>query len=253
MEVLERQRRATSLRSWIDGEGMWNLRGRFDPVTGAQLDRRLTAAVETLFAEATPSTCPSDPIEKQHHLRALALSRLVDGSGNGTRPARTETLVVLDVGVTPSADGPPQCDLRVDWSIPVEIPMRVLADLVGESDVTAVVVCNGVVLHAPGALDLGRASRVANRAQRRALRGLYATCAIPGCAVHDDRCHLHHVIWWRHGGRTDLDNLIPLCTHHHHRVHDDGWHLELGPNRELRVTFPDGSVRNTGPPSRRAA
>ena len=36
------------------------------------------------------------------------------------------------------------------------------------------------------------------------------------------------------------------------RPHDDGWQLELGANRELTVTFPDGSVRCTGPPSRRA-
>jgi hypothetical protein len=253
MDVLERQRRATSLRSWVDAEGMWNVRGRFDPVSGVRLDSRLAAAVETLFSESAPPTCPSDPVEKQHHLRALALCRLVDGSATGVRAGRTETLVVVDIGATPVADGPACCDLRVDWSLPVEIPMRVLAELAGESDVTAVVVCNGVVLHAPGALDLGRASRVANRAQRRALRGLYATCGIPGCSVHYDRCHLHHVIWWRNGGCTDLDNLLPLCAHHHHRVHDDGWQLELGPNRELTITFPDGSVRNTGPPSRRTA
>lgn len=253
MEILDRQRRATSLRSWVDAEGMWNLRGRFDPLTGVKIDARLRATVETLFAESTPATCPDDPIEKQHHLRALALSRLVEGSATGARPGRSEILAVIDVGAVGATDDSVRHDLRVDWSIPVEIPARVLADLAGSADVTAVVVCNGVVLHAPGALDLGRTSRVANRAQRRALRGLYATCGIPGCAVHYDRCQLHHVIWWRHGGRTDLSNLIPLCTHHHHRVHDDEWELELGPNRELTVTFPDGSVRNTGPPSRRAA
>jgi len=256
MEILDRQRRATSLRSWVDAEGMWNLRGRFDPVTGVELDARLRAAVETLFAESTPATCPSDPIEKQDHLRALALSRLVVGSAGGAPRGRTEILAVIDVSPTGSAGGSDGSDgggPRIDWSIPVEIPARVLADLAGTADVTAVVVCNGVVLHAPGALDLGRTSRVANRAQRRALRGLYATCAIPGCAVHYDRCQLHHVIWWRHGGRTDLANLLPICTHHHHRVHDDGWQLALGPNRELTVTFPDGSVRCTGPPSRRVA
>jgi hypothetical protein len=253
MEILDRQRRSTSLRSWVDAEGMWNLRGRFDPLTGVKLDARLRAAVETLFAESAPATCPSDPIEKQHHLRALALSRLVEGSAGGVPSGRTEILAVIDAGWVGPSDGPESGDLRIDWSIPVEIPARVLADLAGSADVTAVVVCNGVVLHAPGALDLGRMSRVANRAQRRALRGLYATCAIPGCAVHYDRCELHHIIWWRHGGRTDLANLIPLCTHHHHRVHDDEWQLALGPNRELTVKFPDGSVRNTGPPSRRAA
>lgn len=121
----------------------------------------------------------------------------------------------------------------------------------GDADTSVVVVCNGVVLSAPGRLDLGRSTRLANRAQRRALRGLYATCAVPGCDVHCDRCKLHHVIWWRHGGRTDLENLLPVCVHHHGRIHNDGWNVELGADRELTITLPDGTTRCTGPPTRR--
>jgi hypothetical protein len=142
---------------------------------------------------------------------------------------------------------------RTEFSIPVEVPWRVLAELAGDTDTHAVVVRNGVVVHAPGNLDLGRSTRLANRAQRRALRGLYATCAIPGCTTQYDRCKLHHVIWWRHGGRTDLDNLVPLCSHHHHKIHDSGWELTIDPDRVLTIRFPDGTVRSTGPPTIRAA
>jgi hypothetical protein len=85
------------------------------------------------------------------------------------------------------------------------------------------------------------------------LRGLYATCAIPGCAVKYDNCRMHHVVWWENGGRTDLVNILPLCERHHHRVHDNGWILELGPSRELIVRTPDGRVMTTGPPRRLAA
>jgi hypothetical protein len=246
MDRLERQRRATTLRSWVDGEGMWNFTGRFDPVTGVKLASRLDAAVEALFAEATPDTCPVDPLAKQRHLQALALARLIDGTGVGRSAGRSEFVVVIDADG--SDTGP-----RVDWPIPVEVPYRVLADLAGDADVHAVVVRNGVVLHAPGELDLGRTTRLANRAQRRALRGFYATCAIPGCSNHYDRCELHHVVWWRHGGRTDLANLLPLCSHHHHKVHDAGWKLTLGPNRRLTIEFPDGRIMTTGPPSRKSA
>jgi hypothetical protein len=247
IDRFERQRRATSLRSWVDAEGMWNLKGRFDPVSGVKLAERLDGAVETLFAEQAPSTCPSDPVEKQHHLRALALVRLLDDAGVSRKRGRAEFVAVIDADAG-DAYGP-----RVDWSIPVEVPWRVLADLAGDADVSAVIVRNGVVLHAPGTLNLGRTTRTANRAQRRALRGFYATCGIPGCATHYDRCDLHHVIWWRHGGRTDLDNLLPLCSHHHHKVHDAGWKLTLGSNRELTIELPDGTVMSTGPPNRRAA
>lgn len=250
IDLLEQQRRAVSMRTWVDDDGMWNLRGRFDPLTGVTLAGRLDAAVETLFAEQTPDFCPSDPVEKQAFLRAHAFARLVDGGGvRRGRSGRPEFVVVID------ADAARPIGPVAEWPIPVEIPERVLAELAGDgcADVVGVVVRNGVVVHAPGALNLGRSSRVANRAQRRALRGLYRGCAIPGCGVHYDTCKLHHIVWWRNGGATDLDNLIPVCSRHHHHIHDDQWQIELGPNRELTIRLPDGTVRNTGPPSRSAA
>jgi hypothetical protein len=247
MDRLERQRRAVRLRRWTDAEGMVNWRAQFDPVTGVRLDAQLQAAIETLFAEATPEFCPDDPVEKQQFLAAHALIRLLNGDGALRRSGRPEFIVVID------ADAPDYTGPVAEWSIPVEIPARVLADLAGTADTHAVIVRNGVVLHAPGELNLGRTSRVANRAQRRALRGLYATCGMPGCETHFDRCELHHIIWWRHGGCTDLDNLLPVCVRCHHRIHDQGWIISIDANRRLTVTLPDGTTHTTGPPTIRAA
>jgi hypothetical protein len=247
MDRLERQRRATRASTWVDAEGMWNVRGRFDPLTGARLAAKLDATREALFAEQTPDGCPSDPIEKQKFLNAHALVRLLDGAAGSSTSGRPEFVAVID------ADAPHGTGPVAEFSIPVEVPAQVLATLAGTADVHAVVVCNGVVLHAPGQLDLGRTTRLANRAQRRALRGLYKTCGIPGCAVHYDRCELHHVIWWSLGGRTDLSNLLPICSRHHTRIHNDGWVVELGPNRELTLRLPDGTNHTTGPPTIRAS
>ena len=247
IDRLERQRRNTRLRSWVDGEGMWCLSGRFDPVTGVKLSSKLATAVEALFVESTPPGCPSDPIERQQFLNAHGLARLVDGAQGASRSARPDFVVVID------ADAPQQRGPVAEFAIPVEIPARVLADLAGKADVHAVIVRNGVVLHAPGDTDLGRTTRLANRAQRRALRGLYKGCGIPGCTVVYDRCKLHHIIWWSNGGRTDLANLIPVCSVHHTKIHKNGWVIELGPNRELTLRLPDGSIRTTGPPTIRAA
>ena len=112
---------------------------------------------------------------------------------------------------------------------------------------TPVSVRDGVVL------DVGRTRRLATRAQRRALRVMHPTCAIPGCQVPFDRCQPHHIHWWRHGGTTDLDNLVPLCARDHHRVHDHGWQLHLDPTtRHLTVTLPDGTVMSHAPPTTRA-
>ncbi len=228
----------------------------FDTVTGLTLDAALRSAIEARFAESTPASCPSDPLEKQQHLRALAFAALVRGESRRAA-GRADFVAVIDVGTRGhrgTADGDDRSRVvRVTRPIPLEVPASVLTAMLGAESFDAVVVCDGVVLHAPGRLDLGRSTRLANRAPRRALRGLYPTCAIPGCAVHYDRCKLHHVVWWREGGRTDLDNLLPVCAHHHAKIHDAGWRVSLGRRRALTVTFPDGHVRSTGPPSRPAA
>jgi hypothetical protein len=106
-----------------------------------------------------------------------------------------------------------------------------------------------IVLNGDGVpVDVGRARRLATRAQRKALRAMYATCAFEGCDVPFDRCQPHHVDPWEHGGATDLDNLIPVCHRHHHLVHEGRWRIELDPTRRtLTITRPDGVVHAVTP------
>jgi hypothetical protein len=198
---------------------MWRLDGRFDPETGLVLHHRLAATVDTLFAEATPGECPTDPQERQGFLRAHALVALTDG--NGPRAARPEVVVVVDTTAVDEAAG----GAVIDWGYPVQLSDEVMHRILHRAHLHPVITRDGEVVQAPGELNLGRSTRLANRAQRRALRALYPTCAIPGCPVRFEDCRIHHVTWWDHGGRTDLDDLIPLCGQHHHAVHDLGWKL----------------------------
>lgn len=98
-------------------------------------------------------------------------------------------------------------------------------------------------------LDVGRAARNPTPAQRAMLRALYPTCAIEGCDVGFDWCHMHHLEHWVNFGPTDLSNLVPLCSHHHHQVHEGGWRLQLDPHdRGLTVRWPDGSIHSVSHP-----
>lgn len=96
-------------------------------------------------------------------------------------------------------------------------------------------------------LDVGRGRRLATRDQRHALAAVYATCAIDRCDTSFDECHVHHIDPWENGGSTDLANLLPVCVHHHTRLHEEGWELSLDAVRTLTVRLPDGSVSVTVP------
>ncbi|HEY2879057.1 HNH endonuclease signature motif containing protein [Nocardioides sp.] len=85
-------------------------------------------------------------------------------------------------------------------------------------------------------LDLGRSRRLHNRSQRRSYALIHDTCAIAGCTRPFAWCEIHHHrIPWSRGGPTDLDNGLPLCGHHHRRVHDT--HFDLRPRPDGEWTF----------------
>ncbi|NEN07470.1 DUF222 domain-containing protein [Diaminobutyricibacter tongyongensis] len=77
-------------------------------------------------------------------------------------------------------------------------------------------------------LDLGRKQRLFSPAQKHALAERDGGCAWTGCPHPPSYTQAHHIRWWdRDTGPTDLKNGILLCSHHHHRVHDDGWDIQV--------------------------
>ncbi len=183
---------------------------------------------------------PGEPDEWDLYTKALGAAT--------KRFGRPEFTVVIDT-TNLGPDGHP----TVDWGIPITIPWSRIRNLSTNADIRPVIVRDRAVIDAYGELNLGRTTRLANRAQRRALRAIYATCAVPGCNVTFNHTKPHHVLWWRHGGPTDLANLLPLCSQHHHAAHEGGWILTLGPNRQLTIQLPDGQTMHTGPPGRQPA
>ena len=46
-------------------------------------------------------------------------------------------------------------------------------------------------------------------------------------------------------GATDLDNLLPVSVDWHHRLHEGGWTIKMGPDRGLKLYRPDGTHDRT--------
>jgi hypothetical protein len=93
-------------------------------------------------------------------------------------------------------------------------------------------------------LSVGRKTRTISPALGRALNGRDPACRFPGCPQRRF-LHAHHIDHWAHGGRTDLSNLVQLCSHHHRLVHDGGYRIERGPRGTLRFHRPDGHALPT--------
>jgi Domain of unknown function (DUF222)/HNH endonuclease len=88
-------------------------------------------------------------------------------------------------------------------------------------------------------LSIGRKTRALSPALKRALRSRDRTCRFPGCGQHRF-LHAHHIWHWAQGGRTDLSNLIQLCSHHHRLVHEGGYSVERREAGRVRFRRPDG-------------
>jgi hypothetical protein len=95
-------------------------------------------------------------------------------------------------------------------------------------------------------MRLGRVARDPSAAMLRQLRYRDGECRFPACGARRFT-QAHHIIWWGDGGRTDLENLVLICSFHHRLVHEHGWRITRKRD-EVRWFLPDGRRYRAGPP-----
>jgi hypothetical protein len=92
----------------------------------------------------------------------------------------------------------------------------------------------------------GRARRFASDTQRREIQRRDRGCRFPGCA-NNIFTDVHHIVHWIDQGMTDLPNLVTLCDHHHHRVHEGKWQMTGNANGILQFVGPSGRPMTSRP------
>lgn len=243
LPTAERQRALRSLRMWQRPDGIWRLEMSCPPEAGsalkAVLDAYTSPRVQVAFRDDACSAtvddgvaggCPADdggtdgrPIDdrtpaQQRHDVLIALVEAHAASG-GAPVAGGEVPRLVFTGTIEAFSayeaGLDHADrtLTIEHTgsiVPIETVDRLLCNAV---------VQRAVVDAAGHVLELGRTERFFSRAQRRALAAQYGGCATPGCRMPVPWTEAHHVTWWRHGGLTDVENGILLCSHCHHEVH----------------------------------
>jgi hypothetical protein len=228
----ERLRRQRSLRRWVDQTGMHHTHVVLDPESDARFSAALDAAV------GAESLRNDDGGRTFEQLKADAFVTLTTAPRSSGR-RRGEVLVLIDHDTL--ATGVHEhtvCESNDGQPLAPETVRRMCCD----ADIIPVVLNGAGVV-----LDVGHSQRSATADQRRALRTMHRTCGFPGCEVRFADCEIHHVIEWiEQRGPTDLDNLVPLCTRHHHAIHEGGWRLNLDPDRAITLQRPDGTVHTSG-------
>ena len=200
-----------------------------DPLRDASLHAVIDAHLATLR---------QDPANKLRSFDELKIQAVIAAVSAG-QPAQRIPEVVVHVDHQSACHGRHEdtlCETVDGQPVPVATVQRLCCEAI----------IAAVIVNPDGTVDtLCEELRTASRAQRRLLAAMYATCAHPHCQVAFSQCRIHHIIWWTRGGKTVLNNLLPLCETHHHQVHEGGWNLTINPERAVSWWKPDGTLWQT--------
>jgi hypothetical protein len=203
---------------WSRDRKRLNLRGSLDPEAGKRLEETLAPLAERRLHD------PADP------------------GGTDIRPAAQrygDALAdLLEVGVANHDDAPAGASAQLTVSIDYESLRTGLgsATLDDGAHIPAAqarkMACNAallpVVFDSTGRIvDMGTNARLATKTQRRVLAMRDGGCSFPHCTRPPAQCQAHHVEHHIDGGKTDIDNMVLLCPHHHRLLHHSGWEIRM--------------------------
>ena len=234
------KQQASEFRHWFDhSTGMGRFTGALDP-------ERYETLVNAVDHQTTVIAGRSaEPVTKNQNLAAQALVELVAGGSSSAGGRNKVPSITVIVDEKTLRDGP-HGDTVMETADGHRLAPQSMSRLCCDATLRRVTLDKRGV-----PIDVGRTHRTATPAQWAALNTIYNSCGFEGCTIRTGWCQAHHIWEWDHGGPTDLDNLIPLCSKHHHLVHEGGWNIKLLPDRTLKIYQPNGRHHTTVPPPTR--
>jgi hypothetical protein len=228
MVAVERNR---SVSWWNPGDGRFELHADLPAAAGATVARALER-----MAESIPTMPGEEGFIWASARRADALVALASAKLAEDPDLDRATVIVharLD-GLTENTNG---CEIE---NGPVLHPESVRRLLCNARVQTVVEEESGSVL------SVGRMHREPSAWMQRQVRYRDRECRFPGCGARQFT-QAHHVKFWSHGGRTDLENLLLICFFHHRLVHELRWKVTRARDGTFRWFRPDGVEHRAGP------
>ncbi len=203
--------------------GTWCL----PPDEGAVVDVGLTAARDAEYRDRQGLEPDADLSDVSEHVRrqgvswADALVRMASEAADALDPSLRRTgsrvdrnKVVLHRDIEPDGSvGAGQVHLGPT------LPEPVAQYLSCDAEVMVAAYVAGVLI------GITPAARVVRPALRRVLEHRDQGCVHPLCG-QKRWLHVHHIVYWEHGGRTVPENLVCLCPRHHRELHLGEFRIE---------------------------
>lgn len=239
-----RIRNGRRARMFKDGEGAWNLSARGTADAGAAFEAALSPIIDELFEQARTDG-RKEPREAYAFDALMRLAHREPAPEDDAQPPRPKPryLALLHVDVQAltrgAVAGEETCEIIGFGTIPVRVARELLGDAI-----LKLVITNGVDV-----VNVTHLGRGATAAQRIALLWSKPKCADRSCS--SQFVQIDHRIPWATTKHTKLDELDPLCPHHHRLKTNAGWSLERGTGRRAFVPPADPRhPRHKPPPSR---
>jgi hypothetical protein len=206
---------------WTDPDGSYHLSARLAPDAGARFSSAWKAHTDRIFCEARRAG-------RREPRAAYAADALVALASEGPcKPVEVRVTVdsaALARGHTESGE---RCEITGVGPLPVATARALLDDAA-----VAVITRDGDDITAVSSPKRTIPTRV-----RRALEARYPTCAVSTCA-NDQFLEIDHIVPLEDHGRTEIDNLWRLCSHHHRLKTYKGWKV-VGRNGTRDLVPPD--------------
>lgn len=206
----------------IDDDAFGTVRARLTIDQYAIVESAIGGALESPAGDSTPVASR----------RADALVRICESylaNGDAAREPAARNNAVIHVEVDRS--GVVSAETEAGVAVHPETARRMLCDAAVQ----------GMLGELGFPIGCGRQTRTISRKLRRAKRRQSGgQCEWTGCSERHF-VELHHVRHWSEGGATELSNLVGLCWHHHHLLHEGGFRLEHDGRGGVRCFRDDGT------------
>ena len=236
-DVVQAEQARTVSWWWFDDERRFGLQAELPAAQGA-----LVASAIDRMAERVP-VMPGEEGAWAHDARRADALVALCSAAVASDPDPDRATVVVHAQLDGLLSGEGGCEIEGATAIDPDTARRLLCN----ARVQTIVEGPEGQVH-----GIGRTTREPSAWMLRQIRYRDRGCRFPGCGSRRFT-EAHHVRWWRHGGATELDNMVLICSFHHRLVHEYGWSMRLARDGTMRWFDAGGARYRAGPTAPAAA